>query len=59
MSIIFDIFNTLLAVASLVFVGWVAWMSSILVSEKKERYRRGLTDYYDNPIKKDNNETVS
>ena len=28
--------------------------SSILVSEKKARQRAGITDYYDQPIKKEN-----
>lgn len=27
--------------------------SSILVEERKERRRKGLTDYYDNPIEKE------
>jgi hypothetical protein len=28
--------------------------SSVLVHEKKQRQRAGLTDYYDQPIKKEN-----
>ena len=28
--------------------------SSLLVHEKKQRYRAGTHDYYDNPIEKDN-----
>lgn len=35
----------------LLVMGWVAYMSCVLVSEKKERYRAGTHDYYDNPIK--------
>lgn len=31
---------------------FVVWQSSLMISEKKERQRKGLTDYYDNPIKK-------
>ena len=38
----------ILAVVSLFAVG-----SAILVYEKKERQRSGLTDYYDNPIEKE------
>ena len=34
----------------------VVWESTKMVSEKKERRRKGLTDYYDNPIKGDKNE---
>ena len=30
--------------------------STKMISEKKERRRKGLTDYYDNPIKGDKNE---
>jgi Na+/phosphate symporter len=59
MLMLFDIFNTLLSVAALMFIGWFAWVSSVLVSEKKERQRKGLTDYYDNPIKKEKDETIS
>lgn len=59
MSILFEIYNIILSVVLLAGVGWFAWMSSVLVSEKKERQRKGLTDYYDNPIKKENNETIS
>lgn len=31
---------------------FVVWQSSVMISEKKERQRKGLTDYYDNPITK-------
>lgn len=41
------IFGGLLVVAS----GFFAYMSSVMVSEKKARYRAGTHDYYDNPIK--------
>jgi hypothetical protein len=39
----------------LIFIGafYFAYMSSVLVSEKKARYRAGTHDYYDNPIEKD------
>lgn len=29
---------------------WFAYMSCVLVSEKKARYKAGTHDYYDNPI---------
>lgn len=32
---------------------WVTWESSVMISERKARYRAGTHDYYDNPIKKD------
>ena len=56
---ILEIIQWLWAIILLAIAGYFAYMSSVLVSEKKERYRKGLTDYYDNPIKKDNDETVS
>lgn len=33
-------------------VSFFAIMSGVLVHEKKERQRAGLSDYYDNPIPK-------
>lgn len=32
---------------------WIVLEQSKMISEKKERQRKGLTDYYDNPIKKE------
>ena len=29
---------------------WVAWESSVMVSERKARHKAGTHDYYDNPI---------
>jgi len=34
-----------------ILAGWFAWQSSVLVSERKARYRAGTHDYYDNEIK--------
>ena len=48
-----DIFFNIIALILLALLAWVAWESNVMVSEKKERQRRGLTDYYDNPIEKD------
>ena len=31
------------------------WESTKIIEEKKERQRRGLTDYYDNPINRSRN----
>lgn len=47
---IIEIINTIIGFALVVFAGYFAYMSSIMVSEKKELYRRGLVDYYGNPI---------
>lgn len=35
----------------MVIAGFFAWESSVMISEKKARYRAGTHDYYDNPIK--------
>ena len=40
-------------------MAWVVWESSVMLEERKARYRAGTHDYYDNPIEKDNDETVS
>ena len=50
MSILIEIFNILIAAVLVAGMAFIAYMSSVMVSEKKERQRRGLTDYYDNPI---------
>lgn len=47
-DILSNIFMLLLVTAS----GYIAYMSSVLVSEKKARYKAGTHDYYDNPISK-------
>ena len=46
MEILFGIVITFIA-------GWFAWESSVMISEKKARRRAGTHDYYDNPIRKD------
>ena len=55
-----DIIQYGIAIVILIIMAWVVWESSKMISEKKERQRKGLTDYYDMPIKKDtDNETIS
>lgn len=46
-----DVINFVLGIVFLIASGYFAYMSSVLVSEKKARYRAGTHDYYDNPIK--------
>lgn len=46
-----EILNFILGFILIVAMGYFAYMSSVLVSEKKARYRAGTHDYYDNPIK--------
>ena len=50
MDMIYEILNSIIAFVILLFAGYVALESSVMVSEKKERYRAGTHDYYDNPI---------
>lgn len=56
MTILIDIFNFILGILLLVASGYFAYMSSVLVGEKKARYRAGTHDYYDRPIEKDSDE---
>ena len=47
-----------LGIVLLVFMASLVWHSSMIIEERKQRYRAGTHDYYDNPIEKDKNETV-
>jgi hypothetical protein len=40
-------------------MGWIVWESSVIIDERKKRYRAGTHDYYDNPIKKEKDEKIS
>ncbi|SVD40898.1 uncharacterized protein METZ01_LOCUS393752, partial [marine metagenome] len=46
-----EIFNLIFVITITVFAGWFAWESSVMVSEKKARFKAETHDYYDNPIK--------
>lgn len=46
-----EIINFILGIVLTLAMGYFAYMSSVLVSEKKARYRAGTHDYYDNLIK--------
>ena len=46
------VLNFFLGIALVIVAAWFAWMSSVLVSEKKARYRAGTNDYYDNKIER-------
>jgi hypothetical protein len=47
-----EIFNLIFVIVITAIAGWFAWESSVMISEKKARYRAGTHDYYDNPINK-------
>jgi len=48
-----DVLNFIVGIVFLIGAGYFAYMSNVLVSEKKARYKAGTHDYYDNPIEKD------
>ena len=48
-----EFFNTLFIIFVTIGAGWLAWESTVMVSEKKARYRAGTHDYYDNPIEEE------
>ena len=50
MDMIYELFNGIIGFVLLLFAGYVALESSVMVSEKKARDRAGTHDYYDNPI---------
>ena len=52
-------FEIIVGSVLLIAMAWIVWESSVMLEERKARYRAGTHDYYDNPIKKDNDETVS
>ena len=57
---VIDIIQHASALLILIFLGFLVWESSKMIQEKKERQRKGISDYYDNPIKKkEDNETIS
>ncbi len=37
----------------------VLWESTLMIDERKARFRAGTHDYYDNKIEKDDHETIS
>lgn len=51
-----DVLQLIVGLAFTAVVGYFVFISGELISDKKMRRRMGITDYYDNPIKKDNDE---
>ena len=49
-----ELINFIVGIVFTIAMGFFAYMSSVLVSEKKARQRAGITDYYDQPLKKQN-----
>ncbi len=49
---IIDILQYIAGMLILSSMAVAVWTSSVMLGERKERYRAGTHDYYDNPIKK-------
>jgi accessory gene regulator protein AgrB len=48
-----EVINNVFALILLSIFAWAVYESSKMIDEKKQRRKKGLTDYYDNPIVKD------
>ena len=48
-----EVINFVLGVVLVIASFFFVYMSSVLVSERKARYKAGTHDYYDNPIDND------
>jgi hypothetical protein len=48
----FDFLPIVLGFYLLILLAFVVWESFVMTDEKKKRQREGITDYYDNPIEK-------
>ncbi len=53
LSSVIEILNSLFVIGILFLAGWFAWESTVMVTEKKARYRAGTHDYYDNEIEQE------
>jgi hypothetical protein len=47
-----DFLPVVLGIYLLILVAFIIWESFVMADEKKKRQREGITDYYDNPIEK-------
>lgn len=52
-----ELFNIIIGILLLIGSGLFAYYSSVLVAEKKERYRAGTHDYYDRLIDKEGDDS--
>ena len=58
MTLFFDILQTIFSLLFIVGGVYFVYQSAMLIQDKKDRQKAGLTDYYDNPIeKKDENDS--
>lgn len=46
-----EFFAVTFAVIAIIAGVWICWESTVMLSERKARYRAGTHDYYDNPIR--------
>ena len=47
-----DFLPILFGLYILILFAFIVWESCVMADEKKRRQREGITDYYDNPIEK-------
>ena len=52
-------FEIIVGSVLIIIMARIVWESSVMLAERKARYRAGTHDYYDNLIEKEDNETVS
>ena len=52
MEIVINILTFVLGSAVVYVAFLMAWESSVMISERKARFKAGTHDYYDNPINK-------
>jgi len=52
-------FEIIVGSVLIIIMARIVWESSVMLVERKARYRAGTHDYYDNPIEKEDNETIS
>jgi hypothetical protein len=48
-----EMFEFIISILVIVPLLCMVWESTLMISERKERYRAGTHDYYDNLIEKD------
>jgi len=48
-----EVIELIFGIGITLFMTAVVWQSIVMIQEKKDRQRRGLSDYYDNPVKKE------
>tara|TARA_B100000963_G_scaffold282141_1_gene250706 strand:- start:2538 stop:2756 length:219 start_codon:yes stop_codon:yes gene_type:complete len=48
-----EILQYIVGIILVLIMGRMVWESAVILDERKQRYRNGTHDYYDNPIEED------